>query len=68
MARAVIVFLVMKTVADRPTHAKAVARKKSRLVVREHAKRAKIGSRRYSARDVTEANRVGAALCRQHSR
>ena len=66
MARTVIVSLVMKTIA--PTHAKAVARKKSRLVVRGRAKRAKIGARPYSARDVTEANRVGAALCRQHSR
>jgi hypothetical protein len=68
MARTVIVSLVMKTIAARPTHAKAVARKKSRLVVRERAKRAKIGARPYSARDVTEANRIGAALCRQHSR
>ena len=62
----------MKTAVANPTPtATAAARKKRRFPVRDRDGRGKPGASsplRYGAEDIEEANRIGAALCRQHAR
>ena len=64
-------FRAMKTAVATPNPTATAAARKKRFPVRDrdgHGKAGAAPTMRYDAEDIEEANRIGAAVCRQHAR